>query len=243
MGCQPSAIAECEVLPEAPAHAIPLRKTSDAPEVTEPLGTFHVVLEGRPGDKLGATLADCDGRIHGAAIASVSEGGLLHEWNLRNSEHAVGTGDVIVKVNGAEGYWNILKQIRKMGTLNVVVQKAALKDEWSEQTSCLTRKLATYSRQGSGSLLYHASCDSGAEACSAQLQADIMMLPVQKSGSGCTSEQCCICLDAFEPDENLVQLSCKHDFHVECMYKWLRHNSQGKCPLCTRPVFGPDDSN
>jgi E3 ubiquitin-protein ligase DOA10 len=42
-----------------------------------------------------------------------------------------------------------------------------------------------------------------------------------------------------------VQLPCRHEFHAECMYKWLHCSSQGKCPLCSRPAFniGPEASS
>jgi hypothetical protein len=41
---------------------------------------------------------------------------------------------------------------------------------------------------------------------------------------------CVICLQEYEEEEELRQLSCKHHFHVKCIDDWLHRNA--KCPLC-----------
>ncbi|KAL6313227.1 hypothetical protein AAG906_018693 [Vitis piasezkii] len=47
---------------------------------------------------------------------------------------------------------------------------------------------------------------------------------------------CCVCLGEFEIKEELHQVpSCKHVFHADCIYHWLRTNST--CPLCRCSVF------
>lgn len=41
---------------------------------------------------------------------------------------------------------------------------------------------------------------------------------------------CSICADQFEVGTCATQLPCKHWFHSDCLYSWLKlHNT---CPLC-----------
>ena len=51
-------------------------------------------------------------------------------------------------------------------------------------------------------------------------------------------EECVICLNRFEDDENLLvaELDCssKHVFHVECMKQWTKNNDI--CPICREPI-------
>ncbi|KAJ7518644.1 hypothetical protein O6H91_20G001800 [Diphasiastrum complanatum] len=43
--------------------------------------------------------------------------------------------------------------------------------------------------------------------------------------------QCPVCLNNFEPNENLRQLPvCGHCFHLDCIDEWIRSNST--CPIC-----------
>lgn len=49
-----------------------------------------------------------------------------------------------------------------------------------------------------------------------------------------SSQECLICLNAFEYDENVKIFSCKHYFHVTCVDQWLLR--ERSCPLCRKPV-------
>ncbi|WOH05235.1 hypothetical protein DCAR_0624649 [Daucus carota subsp. sativus] len=41
---------------------------------------------------------------------------------------------------------------------------------------------------------------------------------------------CVICQGEYEKDELIGGLQCRHEYHVECVKKWLQqHNS---CPIC-----------
>ncbi|GAA0162678.1 hypothetical protein LIER_18716 [Lithospermum erythrorhizon] len=42
---------------------------------------------------------------------------------------------------------------------------------------------------------------------------------------------CCVCLNRFEGDEEVSELSCKHFFHKACLEKWF-DNQHTSCPLC-----------
>jgi hypothetical protein len=43
--------------------------------------------------------------------------------------------------------------------------------------------------------------------------------------------QCMICLDDYEPEEDLRLMSCKHFFHQNCVDKWLQVG-RNSCPAC-----------
>lgn len=43
-------------------------------------------------------------------------------------------------------------------------------------------------------------------------------------------EECAICKDQFELNENVLRLPCRHLYHKQCISPWLdAHNS---CPVC-----------
>ena len=46
--------------------------------------------------------------------------------------------------------------------------------------------------------------------------------------------QCSICLEIFK-EEIFYKTMCKHKFHIECAYKWLKQNHS--CPLCRKYTF------
>ena len=47
-------------------------------------------------------------------------------------------------------------------------------------------------------------------------------------------EQCSICFGAYEVDELVHQLPCRHCFHRECLIPWFADKST--CPLCRQKV-------
>jgi len=47
-------------------------------------------------------------------------------------------------------------------------------------------------------------------------------------------ESCPICMDSYKEEDTLVRLHCKHDYHKECVVKWLtQHNA---CPMCRQTI-------
>lgn len=48
--------------------------------------------------------------------------------------------------------------------------------------------------------------------------------------------ECCLCMEAFEKDEQIRLLPCKHYFHRDCIDRWFatRAYQQRSCPLCKR---------
>lgn len=48
------------------------------------------------------------------------------------------------------------------------------------------------------------------------------------------SDRCVVCMSEFEVEENLRILPCAHEFHSECVDKWLSTNPT--CPICRAVV-------
>lgn len=42
--------------------------------------------------------------------------------------------------------------------------------------------------------------------------------------------ECSICLCEFEQDEDVMKLTCLHQFHPGCIKQWLEQHST--CPIC-----------
>lgn len=49
------------------------------------------------------------------------------------------------------------------------------------------------------------------------------------------SQECTICLSAYEEGENVRSLRCFHQFHTECVDTWLKENKL--CPICRTQVI------
>ncbi|KAJ4711540.1 RING/U-box superfamily protein, partial [Melia azedarach] len=53
-------------------------------------------------------------------------------------------------------------------------------------------------------------------------------------GGCCLRDQCPICLVGFEKGEEITRLPCLHDFHEDCIQKWLKKSHL--CPFCRFPL-------
>eukprot|EP00929_Paragymnodinium_shiwhaense_P024864 TRINITY_DN15183_c0_g1_i2.p1 TRINITY_DN15183_c0_g1~~TRINITY_DN15183_c0_g1_i2.p1 ORF type:complete len:309 (+),score=42.71 TRINITY_DN15183_c0_g1_i2:144-1070(+) len=53
---------------------------------------------------------------------------------------------------------------------------------------------------------------------------------VMKDGLDGHTSECPICMEKFDYQKPIVETSCKHQFHEECINKWQR--TSGACPLC-----------
>uniref|UniRef100_A0A1B0FCG1 RING-type domain-containing protein n=1 Tax=Glossina morsitans morsitans TaxID=37546 RepID=A0A1B0FCG1_GLOMM len=45
---------------------------------------------------------------------------------------------------------------------------------------------------------------------------------------------CSVCLENFELNQTVRKLGCSHEFHSQCVDKWLK--SKATCPLCRAPL-------
>jgi hypothetical protein len=47
--------------------------------------------------------------------------------------------------------------------------------------------------------------------------------------------QCLICLDDYQPEEDIRVMSCRHAFHRTCVDEWLQ-TGKNNCPACRTTV-------
>jgi len=54
-------------------------------------------------------------------------------------------------------------------------------------------------------------------------------------------DRCLICLDDYDPEDDLRVMSCKHFFHQTCVDRWLQ-TGRNNCPACrTKGVSTSND--
>ncbi|KAL6607784.1 hypothetical protein ACP70R_040847 [Stipagrostis hirtigluma subsp. patula] len=52
------------------------------------------------------------------------------------------------------------------------------------------------------------------------------------------STRCIICLEEYKPEDRMGRLKCGHDFHTECIKKWLQ--VKNACPVCKAAAADDD---
>lgn len=48
-------------------------------------------------------------------------------------------------------------------------------------------------------------------------------------------KRCAVCLEDFQPKEEVMTTPCNHMFHEECIVPWVKSN--GQCPVCRFALF------
>ena len=65
-------------------------------------------------------------------------------------------------------------------------------------------------------------------------EATVRFFPTERIRTSSTllapGQQCRICLRAYEVNQQIRRLPCRHKFHVTCIDNWLLHR-QPKCPV------------
>ena len=46
--------------------------------------------------------------------------------------------------------------------------------------------------------------------------------------------ECSVCQAEYQPGDKLVKLPCSHDYHKDCVIKWLKQNNS--CPICRKSL-------
>jgi hypothetical protein len=179
------------------------------------------------GDRLGLDLGNALGADGGAVILGVHDGFLAARWNKSHPEQEFRTGMIIVQANSVRGYWSILDEVGKSGSLELLLQRTPPKENWDAEILSLGQALQ--STQSVPLRLRFSTPGSDNET--------FVSLPAVRAGE-CGTTQCAVCLEDLEPDDPLVQLPCAHAFHSLCAARWLSSSSHHTCPLCVRPVCG-----
>ncbi|CAG9323529.1 unnamed protein product [Blepharisma stoltei] len=66
----------------------------------------------------------------------------------------------------------------------------------------------------------------------------INSLPILKGSE--VSGECSICQDSFKPNDQIRRMPCQHNFHNDCIVRWLR--IRNNCPTCRSSVENPQNS-
>lgn len=62
---------------------------------------------------------------------------------------------------------------------------------------------------------------------------DLSDSDISTSSNEDENSDCSICLDTFKTEELVCRLKCRHYYHIDCIFEWIKHrNSRGTCPLC-----------
>jgi hypothetical protein len=158
----------------------------------------------------GTRVVDTENVHVGLMIVRISEGAAMSEWNACNPSTVVAPGDSIVEANGRIEPWEIMEEMAKAMTLEMVVRRAT-----PEARAILARAKVT-------------------DQC---LQTTSHLLKCTRRAGSLMAESCAICLEDLEAEERVAGLGCGHGFHQRCLMRWLaRPGQQSGCPLCRESV-------
>lgn len=125
----------------------------------------------------GTRVVDTENEKVGLMIVRVSEGAAMSEWNTCNPSECVGPGDMIVEANGRVEPWEIMEEMAKSMTLDMVVRRAT-----PEAMAILARAKVT-------------------DQC---LQTTAHLLKCTVRAGSFSADTCAICLEDLEADERVA---------------------------------------
>jgi len=144
-----------------------------------------------------------------------------------------------VEVNGVTGYWSIIEELQKSGTLAMKVSAVPPNNagaNWFHEIQQAGRRMVEQASVGRNSLLIPDQ-PGGAQTDSRRFSS----LPTMPAGD-CDIDQCAICIADVHPEDRMVQLPCGHVFHALCAARWLAESGKvgqgqcNRCPLCCREI-------
>ena len=51
--------------------------------------------------------------------------------------------------------------------------------------------------------------------------------------------ECIICLNAMSKPEDMMRLTCKHEYHRKCISEWFKEKRE--CPMCRNYDVNPEE--
>eukprot|EP00931_Biecheleriopsis_adriatica_P024372 TRINITY_DN15205_c0_g1_i1.p1 TRINITY_DN15205_c0_g1~~TRINITY_DN15205_c0_g1_i1.p1 ORF type:complete len:260 (+),score=41.17 TRINITY_DN15205_c0_g1_i1:72-782(+) len=224
MGCATSSVNAVEVIR---SEGRPTRQVQP--------GERHVTVQKRRHSPLGIELLTnpSDGLI----VTQVKSGGILSE--------AVKMGDRILAVNGVSGNRSALRLLRSEGTLDLLIKDGEPASKRRAAAHHLRQHLQQRSFGPEDFELLLALDEAQAEPgdrnaeqsihCKAE---DLLHGLPRFHGSDFPEAECAICLEDISPNDELVQLPCKHMFHTGCADCWLSRRKRC-CPMCMSELESP----
>lgn len=212
MGCSASSRSAISTQKPGPA----LQERCVQPEALAPM-EFAIKIERSDKMPIGMRMKQTS---LGFLIWSIFEHGSLGSWNTSNPGSEVRPGDVIVRVNDISGdMWKMGEALSQNGDFEIGILRRTVFD--------VKRRI---SRSGNRWILA-----SGEEEVEKENAKHARYLP-HVNADECGSTTCAVCMEDYSnPKERLVQLPCKHSFHVACVAKWFQKGRQ-RCPLCNLSI-------
>lgn len=185
--------------------------TKDAVEST----SFSVLIERRSNLSLGTKWKL---ERNGLLICVVMDNGAVAKWNTENPSLDIRPGDKIVGVNGVIGDpVEMTKMLGQLGATECKIMRTGTSEVIVRET-----------KQGSEKILASMLTDV---CCDLPHLHQVATMPDDDS-------VCAICMEAprEDPENRLVQLPCKHVFHVSCILQWFQKGAHCRCPLCNQSL-------
>jgi hypothetical protein len=207
MGCANVKVGTPEVVMQQSSKA----DTKDFVEST----SFSVLIERRSDLSLGAVMKF---ERTGLLICVVKDNGAVAKWNAEHPLLDVRPGDKIVGVNGVIGEpAEMTKMLGQLGTSECKIMRTGTSEVIVRET-----------KQGFERILASTLTDV---CCDLPHLHQVATMPDDDS-------VCAICMEApsEDPENRLVQLPCKHVFHVSCILQWFQKGAHCRCPLCNQSL-------
>ena len=77
---------------------------------------------------------------------------------------------------------------------------------------------------------YTTNCRQESQRIITELKKPILLTSVVYRSDENERDECSICLEKFNIDEEVFKTPCNHMFHVTCLTEWLYKNKT--CPIC-----------
>lgn len=72
--------------------------------------------------------------------------------------------------------------------------------------------------------------------CKKKIKKETEEEAIEVEYEGHDDDECAVCLNGFEPDSKINNLSCGHLFHNTCLERWVDYWNF-TCPLCRNPLM------
>ena len=178
---------------------------------------FRVTLPGYAGAFAGLRIAGTSG-MEGMVVVDLGRSEAIKKWNRENPENALAIGHVIVEVNGLTSPRDMLDVFNHTDVIQDV--------DILVNTSATGKQRAVFE---------HSRCKFERAAIVEEILEEVPC---------CGDEICAICHEDMGHAghaSTLAKLPCGHQFHKECVKKWLVRGKL-RCPLCNSSVARPSET-
>eukprot|EP00929_Paragymnodinium_shiwhaense_P013980 TRINITY_DN121835_c0_g1_i1.p1 TRINITY_DN121835_c0_g1~~TRINITY_DN121835_c0_g1_i1.p1 ORF type:complete len:223 (-),score=36.93 TRINITY_DN121835_c0_g1_i1:284-952(-) len=203
------------------------------------MATFvaEIQREGRQTMGFDAHVVNSDSRqLHCILVNSITEGGLLDQWNRNQTEDykVIRKGDFIVKVNDVvamQAGGNAMgAELSRGGDVKLHVMGMRAMPETNAPTQQETPNTLLRERLE--------QLENCTRICTRTEWLSTWAPRLRLSDAAELAADCCICMQAMQDDARIRGLACGHVFHLECIGAWFMQDRsmQLTCPNCRTPI-------